>query len=576
MAEAIPSVLLYAQAVVLLKDLQDLYSTGDMHSIEDVAASLRDILTQFERTAGVPLLRYLPFAETEPPVASKMNETWKNMAYDVMILEQQLDILRAASVFAHNFVAMETIKSASENARVNNKLKTLQLYSDSVDSNIITFGDSFKSDQFIDPSALVGDYRANVGVGFLSLGQSGPLVDLAEAISEYDILEGSNGFAGNNQEIIDPTNATRDPVTNEPNYTFAAEVHDVSDIRAALDGNPDTWFEYEHCFVNESDRFTAGNYNFSYQTSADEEGGRIDWADGPDNGTLNLNLQFDLGEPKIVNFLSYTPYGLDNNKNYPVVVREIQTSSNGTDWTLVSPHNVWIGTDINLQTARSADQVVTGNAVWSFESRQVQFVRMALEQRQAVSAPIGHLYYINKDTGQRVEGPLPPVEDPIRFYDETQSVVGDMIREREYFLGKRWVIGIRDIALQQVRYAEESAIVTKPLRVGGVVDRVSLEADVFVPQGFPTSDLWVKFFISPDDGSNWYQISRIQDDYLGIPEIIAFNDPLPAEFREPGVQYQNTDNAVTGLRLKIVLSRPPDSSTSTPLVRSYRLKVRRR
>lgn len=574
MTDSAPSILLYAQAAVLLKKLQDDYTVGAIRSVEDLSKSLRDVLSRYEESAGTPFLKFEPVAEGEPPRSSKMNDTWNSLQHDVNILQDQVDILRAAAVFTHNFVATEIVKSEQANARVDNKLKTLQLYSNSTDSTIITFGDSFKSADLMDKT-FSPENSPTITDGVLHLGQIGQLKNLS-LDSVVTILPNSNGFVGNSQEITDPSDATRDPVTNELIYHFRAEQNRAQDTKFIIDGLPNQWFEYENYLVSNTDRLTAGNMGFTYQTTTATGATQVDWALGPSGRVLKLSLQFDLGVSKKVNYIAYTPYGLENNRNYPVLIKQVRISTNGTDWELIFPQNVWVGTDPNLQAARTADNVTTGAAVWPFSEKSARYVRVDIEQAQPVTTNVGHIYYVDKDTKNRVAGPVPPIENPARYYDPSSLIYGNAIQKREFFVAKRWAIGIRDLLIQQLQYQVQSIWVTTPLRIGGIVDRVTLEADIYVPPEFPSTQSWVNFYVSPNDGTDWYQISRIQDDYLNIPEEIAFNDPLPPQFHEPGVAYYNTGTAVTALRFKIVLSRPEDVSTSTPLVRSYRLKVKKR
>jgi hypothetical protein len=574
MNTSIPNVILYGQALSLIQQIADSYNSGNVRNVEDAAQELRQILTEFESSSGKPQIQYDPFAEGEPVLSKKVNQLWGDLQNDVNILQNQLDVLRAAAVFTHNIVTTETLRSAAENARVNNKLKTLQLYSDNVDSNIVTFGDSFHDDQFIDESMSQNWQQPLIDNGIVTLGQQGNLADLSTSATVY-ILPSSNGFAGNNQEVNDPTNAPTDPLTNQKMITFVAETNAADNLVNITDGQPDRWFEYEHVKLSEDDKFKAGNFNFSYKIVTGDQVQMIDWSSGPSDNTLQLNLMIKLADVENINYIAYTPYGLKNNANPPVVVRKVQVSANGTDWIAADPSDVWIATDPNLVAARSADNVVIGTATWNFPSIPVQYIQIAIAQPLSVPTNIGHVYFVKKDSAQRVEGPAPTL--PIgAYYDPDGYSFGDTLQGREVFDGQRWAIGIKDIAIQKIQYVEQSVIVTKPLLVGGLVDRVSLEASIYIPPDYPPDSEWVSFFISPDDGATWNQISRIQDDFLDIPEIIAYNDPLPEAFREPGVSYYSVSNPVTSLRLQILITRPNDQPSSTPFVQSYKLKVRTR
>lgn len=582
MAEMVPSVLLYAQANSLLEELKEAQASGSVKDTSDLIQQLSSVLSNFSERAGRPMLEYEPIDETEPPSSAKTNRFWKRAQKDINILQQQVDLLRAATVFSHNLVATEVMHARNDNARVNSKLKTLQMYSNSMDSSIISFGDTFDSLQSVDVELTPPSQRVSLfSRGHVTLGQAGEMINLSEDAS-VKVLGTSNGFLGNNQEIEDPTDAPVDPESGERRYTFKAETTDTNNIEAITDDEPNTWLEYERYHIGRPQKLQAQNLNFDYMTT-DENGEqtRVDWAEAPNNQILRLGLEFDLGKRRNLNSVDLTPHGLEGNTNYPILVRQIQTSPDGTNWTRVFPTNVWIGNDINLRTARTTDNIVTGRALWAFEARATQYVRVFIEQHHSVQANIGHSYWVLRENpAVRVEGPIPPDTEPTKYLD--RPVIGDYIQKREYFTGKRWAIGLRDLLLQQVQYRERSVLVSRPLRVGGLVDRVVLEsADIEIPEQYPSDQHWVKFFITPDDGESWYQISRVEDPFLGIPEQISFNDPLHESLRGGAVANYTTDAPVTSIRLKVELTRPTESdevdfSSTTPILRSYVLKVKRR
>lgn len=571
MQQAIPSVLLYSQALALLQNLQDSFTAGNLQSPSDIATTLRSILTNFEITAGQPLLDFELVAEGEPPLSAKMNNVWNTLQYDVSILQNQIDILQAAALFTNNFLGTEILQAQNQNSALANKLDTLQLYaSNTTANNLIIFSDTFGNSQTVDLTMVDPSMQAAMQDGFLRLGNQGQLINLSSSAT-ISILSTSNGFSGNNQEIEDPTQAPVDPTSNMPVYTFVAQNYRAGDVTAISKGDPSQWFEYEYYYLNPTNKLAADNYNFVYQIDNTANSSTIDWSIGPPDGTLELDLQFDLGSVQPINYIEYTPYGLTANQNNPVLIDSIQTSEDGTTWTPVNPAKVWVGTNTNNKTLGTAPNLTIGTVIWSFEQRNAEFIQFSLRQSQPINVNVGHLYYLENSSGQRVEGPIPSVNNPAQYYDPSYSSTGTATQYREYWPGQRWAIGIQDIQIQQINYQTDSIMITKPLDVGGVVNRVALDADVWVPSDFDPYTNWVKFFVSPDNGQSWFPIARIEDTTFGISQVLAFNDPLPVQFQEPGVAYYNVSNAVTSLRFKIELSSP--NTQETPLVRSYSLKV---
>lgn len=625
MAQLSPTTLQYGQLMSLINEFTIDYRNGLFKTPVEVLQKIKDIMTQFNDIGGQPLLDFESFALGEPPNSDKMNRIWRMLENDINLMQDQVQVLRAAVLFLYNFTATEIQLAKNQNATATNKLKTLQLYSTAQDSNLVQFGDYFSNLDFVDLSLTPDPLKvSHLGAGTVSLGRTNTILNNANDLT-IKVLDTSNGFIGNNQEIADPSLALLNPIDNKPIYSFKAQLETRhSDLSSIADGVPNTWFEYESNLVSNADRLKAKDLNFVYRTltnstalsTADtgtstvntgtlDQQGLVDWAIGPSSNVLNLDLEFDLKTAKTINTISYTPFGLENNKNAPVKIKLVQTSADGTNWSSVSPENLWVALDANLQTARVAENVIIGTAIYVFDERTVRYVRMTIEQPQAINSNIGHLFYETKQTvqvgftqvandtpppatkqiqtttvvgGDRALGPIPPISQPDKYYDQNGLIVGDLVQSTEYFQGKRWAIGIRDILIQESKYAATSTLVSKIFRISGVVDRVSLESNIFIPSNFPSDSgkLWIRFYVSPNNGLNWYPISRVQDDYLGIPEIIAFNDPLPSEFRELGVQYVNTNSVVNALRIKIELSRPDALTSSSPILKSYILKVLKR
>ncbi len=565
MTQSIPSTMFYSQAVALLTQLNTSYVSGALKSPSDIAKALNSVLTQFDQTVGQPILDFDFFEDGEPPITPKINQIWGDIQLDTTILGNQVDLLNASTLFTNNLIATQLLNLANENAAIGNKLDTLELFStNNTSSNLITFSDSFANSQLIDTNFVDQDPQASVMDGVLTISAQGDFVDVG-AGSQVSILSSSNGFLGNNQEIENITQPLR----------FVAEDYQANSLPALLDNVATTWVEYESYLVSNSDKATAENFNFQYQVipSTTDTSGQItyqDWSIGPPDGVLEFDLQFDLGTIQLINRVVYTPFGLDNNVNNPVLVTEMRSSSDGVNWTPITPANVWVGTNTSQSSLRSTTNYTIGDVVWNFANTSARYIQVFTQQPNPITVNIGHLYYTNS-ANQRVAGPIPSTNDLAQYYNESYVSVGSLTQNREYFIGQRWAIGVQEVAIQQVNYQTTSSMVTKELAVPGVVNRVALDADVWVPPSFDPSVAWVNFYVSPDNGQTWFHINNIEDNSLGYPEIIAFNDPLPTAFQDPNVTYYNVAGTVNTLRFKIELISA--NNEETPLVRSYTLKV---
>jgi len=673
MAQESPTTLLYAQAIQAINRLRALYAAVTSNKgPEDISESINNTLSKFVLNAGKTTTQYEPLYKSEVPTSEKMNRFLDDYQGDVNLLQNELDLLRASTVLTHNLVKTDILKAQQENNRLQNKIKTLKLYSSIDNSSLVYFGDSFITEDFIDWSLVSASERAELlGSGYLSLPVSKQQNLMSSSRTSLTILKTSNGFIGNNQEIQDPSTTTTNPINGQKMFSFVSATNRGGLISSIVDGRPNTWFEFEKYLVSNIDRSRAQNLNFEYQLTNDSTnsylisddnpsrsvGSLINWADGiPDDvtskrsttGVLKLHMEIDLGAVQQVNVINLVPYGLIDNKNNPFHVRKVYTSINKTDWNVVGPENVYISTSIDNRANFDAETILVGSAVWVTDGSQVRYIRFEIEQRSPIVCYIGHNYYVDRsgpaintpnylveypvlnsanvtydsaipynspiyyggtdtdpnvansgydnyatnnnpprsltvsqtspiaDAGYRKAGPNPPVNNPQLYNDARNTIVNDLMQKREYFTGKRWAIGIRDIGAKKNTYDKSGVVVSKKFNVPGIVDRVSLEADISIPDSYDRSVSWVSFYISPDDGLSWYQISRIQDDFLGIPEVLAFNDPTPFDLRESGVAYYDVRGTVDSIRLKINIDRPTGSENSTPIVHSYKLKVIRR
>lgn len=658
MAQEQPSRILYAQAIQLIQKLQQLYSTTKNQTPQQTSESINSILSRFSSNAGKALTQYEPVVLSEIPLSSKMNRFWSSLQDDINILEDQIDVLNASTIFSHNFIKTEILKAQKENNKLQNKIKTLEMYSSVDNASLVYFGDAFITEDFVDWDLVPAEERASfLSKGYVSL-KVKEEKNVADENSGISILGGSNGFMGNNQEIIDAQDVIINPSNGQKMYEFISETNRSANLKMITDSKPTTWFEFEKYFVPVIDRAKVKNHNFDYilnnnsavaylmeSSSNVATGTPISWADGLPDGVLRLILEIDLKSNQQVNVLSLLPYGLVDNKNNPIKISLVATSLDRTDWSILNPENVWIANGVNKQISNiDNENILIGSATWVTDGSLIRYIRFEIEQPQSVSCSIGHTYYVSKDGpaveipnyfidypaydasnmdynadipynaaigygglapgssnqdvaydnvaldnanqnrsvrivndyDYRVLGPIPPATNPQLYMDLKNATVNGLIQKVEVFSGKRWAIGIRDINIKQNIYDTTGIIVSKKFNIPGIIDRVSIEADISIPTDYDTSVVWIKFYVSPNDGANWYQISRIQDDFLDIPEILAFNDPTPRELRESGVAYHDVKGTVDSLRVKIEITRPDDKQSSTPVVRSYKLKIIKR
>jgi hypothetical protein len=585
-----PSNKIYAQALEKIRTLTRAYSTSKTRDSDQISSEVNATLKEIADQVNGPTLKYRPIEFGSNPSSFAMNEFLQSLSFDVNVILDEMNIIKAASVNTHNLIKTELLKADAENSRLHNKIKSLQLYSSSEDSSILYMGDYFYNDEYIDWSLVPPGERAELIKGDqISLGVSSQVQVLDES-AKLMIESDSNGFMGNNQEVFD---------SQQGGIFFVREgIEETAKVQLTkiVDQLPDTFFEFEKYFISASDKSKAKNLNFQYQytnkeefkyleTLANEEG-ELFWASG--EGELRLNLLIEIDKIERLNLLRFTPFGLSDNKNTPILIKSVYVSKDKNNWSLLTPQNLWVANGIDQNTLDlEGENIVINEANFRIDSEQVKYIRFEMVQPLSLSTKVGHFYYVNPSEGEeidgsgsenleRYEGPIPPVDRIWIEKDPRASYQNNLVQRREVFNGKRWAIGIQDISALSIKYNETSTVVSKRFLVPGGVDRIAIEADIDIPEGFSSYVAWIRFFVSPDDGKTWHQISRIQDDYLGIPEVIAYNDNTPVELRLPGVGYYETNSTANHLRVKIEIDRPEGDDTLTPVVRSYRLKVKQR
>lgn len=572
MSELVPSSIAHQEALSIIRELME---EEDARDLSEIVSTLNSMLVELEDSIVEPRLRYEPVVEGEPPSSKKANRTWKRLQDDINILKSQMDVARAGTLLFHNGIATEVEYGVKKNAQLENKLKTLQLYAVEDDDLTTTFSDTFQSTDGIDIDSIDRGRRPSLMFkGRLTLGLEEEATDLG-VDSEIRVRDESNGFLGNNQTVKEDDDHPENEFGGSPLYTFKAETRDYRDLGHLVDGEPDTWIEYESYYIPEERRPEGAVLAYKQEDGDGTE--EVDWADSPEGETLKLSLRFDFRDRRNLNHVLVRPKSFGD-KTYPIQIRSITVSPDGTDWEKLTPADVWLSPEASLRSARTAEDVATGSASWSFEARSVRYVDIVIEQPNAMKQNVGYIYWVDEDDPEGVltgDLPLPDIYEPERILERTQQ--RGHVQQRGMVEGKRWAIGLGEISLMSNAYKSESEMVTPPLNVDGVVDRVMLEdVTIDVPEEYPADEMWIRFFVSPDNGQNWHPIAPIQDDYYGIPHQIAYNDPLAEEFRETGVEYYEVDDTVNSLRFKAEMRRPEGYIGTTPALKDYTLKVLRR
>jgi len=148
-------------------------------------------------------------------------------------------------------------------------------------------------------------------------------------------------------------------------------------------------------------------------------------------------------------------------------------------------------------------------------------------------------------------------------------------RNYEYIPAKRASLGIRDIFLGKEIYLESAEIISKPFYVDKDVDLLSVEVGEYLPQS-NESTTSIDYYISVDNGLKWIQVSPMKKNFVGIPEILSFNQNLNNTNMLPQIAYYNSPEVpspIKSIRFRAIMKKTK-TGNSTPVLGSYKIGIR--
>lgn len=149
---------------------------------------------------------------------------------------------------------------------------------------------------------------------------------------------------------------------------------------------------------------------------------------------------------------------------------------------------------------------------------------------------------------------------------------------KERYPAKRWCIGLRDIEVYKETFNSQLEIVSLPFSFDFPVESVMLDINSNIDEEM-LKNVSILGYISVDNGSNWIQISPIQLDFSGVPEVLFFNQSVLNEYRLSGgsyLSYPTIPKEVKNILVKIKIVKK-NRINFTPSIYSYQLiaKVKR-
>lgn len=571
----------------IINDLFSQYQSGGIQNETELFYRVKLELERFYQNLHKPSFQFRAAIST--PVSSDYNQMVNEAVRDLRCLITDCQALSDA--LGNSFVEAEISRQLfnSELKYINQKLKDMNdKIAQNTDGTLFVYTESFnnleQTENFMSNSSAYVNRNDNV-LTLMPTSQTN-----FENEAEIEILPSSNGIPGNTH-LADIINGK---------VTFDGNKDPHLDLKEMLDGNEDTWFEYEALQVTDEVIEECGNYGFHYQ-----EG--LSWITEDD--ILKLHLKVNLKSRPTCNWISLDPFISEVKGVKPAQLVRCLISDGGSQVQIIEK-----------------PQLFDDNIVLIFNPQPVAYIKLEFEQDKSYQVQVGHQYYLktskanlgyydqsNSQDSYRVEGPTPTVQAVGIQYDpktrqfvpptserdnlylkqeerlkqelfEPKPDLKDAKSKMELIPAKRFSIGIRKISIAHYRFNEKGEHISVPYTSSKPIKTVTLEADESVPDSFKehleageNPYKWIKYAISIDDGATWHDI---------YPKHRAYDGPCRFEINHGDIRrYLGQGTArervgvitsfttVNSVKLKITLTKPSDDEFQTPIVYQYKLKI---
>ena len=561
----------------LLSQINYQYKNGEIRTEIEYYYKIKTMLNTFYESLTKPSFIYRPAVTT--PISSEynamINESYNDMEYIIKDCEALQEYVSQSFVDAQLSRTMMSNQLSYLMNKVQNIKQSIAL---NQGNNVIIFSDSFNDCLNTGNSKSQKACTVNTFEGILTLRQiSSSQTGINSVIIDN---EKSNGFPGNTHCV--------DTLNNDIHFVGQDGLH--IDPLAMIDGNKDTWFEFELFNINDKVRQECNSYGFSY-----EEG--IQWADNSKN-KLRLKVVLELTQRSMCSWISVLPYLSD---------------AKGGTFCILEKCEVFAANSYTYKVAENQafDEVLT----FAFPAQYIDRVELTFVQDTRYLCKVGHFYYTNVNTDNlsifqnfedtdrftRIDGPKPQVSMLKAKYDPTtqwlkygynNSLTDTYIKSALFTVPEstidrksnveiidayRYMIGIREIKIPNCVFEDSSEYISTVFETDDLITSVMLETDEYIPGNDP--DI-LKYYITFDNGGIWYPITPIQRAHDGIYKYYINNDSLENVLTNGSEKFKAQNLSILTntkqVQLKIEMTKPfgiENYDYATPIVYSYKLKV---
>src|SRR5579875_277535 len=618
------SQLLYLQAKQKFEVAKKKFEDGSIKTETSLIQSVFQAFQDFFVSMGRPMMIPRYAIQDGPPWSEDYNNMMLEIKHDLELLFQEINVLSEALYTDFNYNMVQYNMITNEYNQILDKLKNLELVATNLTDNgkIVFCRNDFLNQNQIDFQRIV-DKPVHIDHGMVSLPNKNAQNKATDAqvtiivgnktYQDFIIGSESNGFPGNNHEITVTPDGTM--TGSDYLYQFIGAKNNHSSYGAVLDGNANTWFEYEMVNIRDLDKSAvAKNLGLDFQVYGSQT---ITWASEPTDNKLKLHMQVLLPEPKQINKINLNMYTPPNVGARPAIIKNIMISDGKSELQSIMPKD-----------KKDDDYSFT------FSPRLAKIISFEFEQPYKYFCDIGHIYYEQKKeitntsayvfdaisknhTGSnlpRVDGPLMGLQDigvevklanssveayyPLQDAESMPNALEDVLNNLtenlnsenidigiERFEGWRYCIGIRDIEIWSCEYLESAEMITMPYYFDKPLDKISLSVDEMIPEDFYSNLTekyqYLSYYISIDDGATWYPITPLERQSVSnvkdIPPKVYTIQQVSSENQQMTQQigYIESTYPVYSVRLRATFNRPDDDvhKYASPILKSYTIKA---
>ena len=563
----------------LLNQINYDYQNGNIRTETEYYYRIKNMLSEFYDSLNKPTFKYRPAVST--PMSDEYNamiiESYNDMEYIIKDCEALSKLVKQSFIDAE----LSRNMMSNELAYLSKKISAI---GESIAKNqpigTVVFTELFSDLEMTGNLNSQKCCHVNTTDGILTLKQE---ICSKTNISKIEIdNEISNGFPGNTHCV--------DTLNNELHFIGQEGLHISPD--AIIDGNKDTWFEFELFSITDETRKNCNSFGFEY-----DEG--VSWINNKE--LLRLKIIAHLSTDTTCSWVTITPYLSDIKgiKNCILEKCEVITTSN----------NVY-----QVAVNKPFDDTL----VFPFPPQEVNRIEFTFVQPAKYMTKIGHFYYTSADTTNmsifqgydysdmfaRVDGTKPSISllgckyDPKTKWityqnNDTELPSDNYIKEQLFSLPEstiakkanqemldayRYMIGIREIQIASCTFVEYGEYVSNVFVTDDVITSITLESEEYIPGN--NSDI-LRYYISLNGGTTWHQIYPIHRAYQGIYKYYVNTDSIENLICVDNSKKKSKNLSIAGephsIQIKIEMNRPegndPNLKYTSPIVYGYKLKL---